>query len=189
MCASGRPGLIARTAAALMTRRPTNCCRGSECETVSSCGRKVDAAFVFREEEIWARGFPAVVNPKPIFGRLRICSAMTSIGFGGEGGNGIFRPSSAGVKTIRQRPRPFGEDGGADDGGLGPFGEERGERRGGSEPTEERRPQSVIARMLIRQDAVEFPPPRSNFIGPWKPSRRSNFSPRNARAGGEYRRR
>ncbi len=121
----------------------------------SSVGGKVDAAFVFREKEIWARSFPAVVNPKPVFGCLTNLVGDDGVRLGGESGDGIFGGVDLRVEDHLPTAAAGGVDGGGEDGKMGAFRKQGRERSGGGEPAEEGRPKAVIAGMLIGQNAED----------------------------------
>ena len=93
------------------------------------------------------------MDPKPIFRRGANLSRNYFVSFGGERLHGIARL----IKPIGKDKAParlsFGMDGRGDERGAGAFGQKRRERRGGCKPPEKRRPQTVIAGMLIAQNA------------------------------------
>ena len=118
-------------------------------------GRKKNPALGVFEQKIRVRGFPAVVNPKPIGGR----------------GADLFFEGLVDVERelvgILGGPRhfladddaPFGETLGENrhwqDGGIGPNRQRGRERRGRAKPPEKWSPDSAVAGVLIDQHAED----------------------------------
>ena len=54
--------------------------------------REINAAFVTREKEIWARCFPAIVQPKAVLRCTAGLGRDQIVGFGGEGFDSASKP-------------------------------------------------------------------------------------------------
>ena len=112
-----------------------------------------EPAFVGREEKLRLRGFPAVVDPEPVFGPVADLGFEHWVEADGDGVGVFARGRHGWLDDAAPAGHAVGVDGGGDEPCAGAQGERGGERGGGGETVEEGTPEPGVAGVLIHEDA------------------------------------
>ena len=111
----------------------------------------INAALVIREEELRLGRFPPIVHPEPIFWRGANLRFDGVIAFRGDRVHRIARRIEAFSETHSPPRRARRRSNARDHRGVSPLREQTAKRRGRGEPSEERRPHTMIAGVLVAQ--------------------------------------